>query len=112
MAGTPEEDLLGWLEREEEELGFADVENALTDIGKARALFYDSLGMEMTDDQFAGLKDAQFLRYDELPSISTSFERIYHKSFAGYQESYRDTMTGRFVSKEDVYSLLGTIRGS
>lgn len=111
MAGTPEEDLLGWLEREEEVLGFGDVEDALGDIQTARDLFFDELGYDMTESQYQGLKDAQFLRYDELPSVSTSYSRVYNPSFAGYQDVYRDTATGRFVAKADVYSLLSTIRG-
>jgi hypothetical protein len=38
MAGTPEEDLLGWLEREEESLGFSTVADALGD--KERKMEY------------------------------------------------------------------------
>lgn len=112
MAGTPEEDLLGWLEREEEHLGFTSVEDGLSDVQKARDLFYDELGYDITDAQFQGLKDASFLRYDELPSISTSYEKIYQPAWGGFQDVYRDTITGRFVAKADVYSLLGTIRGT
>jgi len=108
MAGTPEEDLLGWLEREEERLGFSDVENALSDISAARDLFYDELGYDLTDAQFGALKDAQFLREEELPTIAVEHTRV--EQAWGYQDIYRDTITGRFVSSEDVFSLLATIR--
>ncbi|GAH64923.1 unnamed protein product, partial [marine sediment metagenome] len=76
MAGTPEEDLLAWLEREEERLGFTSVDDALTDISKARDLFYDELGYDVTDDQFGGLQAALYTRYDELPAIGVSYMRI------------------------------------
>lgn len=108
MAGTPEEDLLAWLEREEERLGFTTVDDALTDISKARTLFYEELGYDMTEEQFSGLKQAIFTRYEELPSIGVSFTRFEQKW--GYQEVYRDVITGRFVGKADVWSLLATIR--
>lgn len=108
MAGTPEEDLLAWLEREEERLGFTGVEDGLTDIAKARDLFYDELGYDITESQFAGLKDAQYLRYEELPSISISYGRI--EQPWGFQDTYRDVVTGRFMAKVDVFDLLATIR--
>jgi len=108
MTGTPEEDLLAWLEREEESLGFAAVEDALQDFERARDLFFDELGYDLTEDQFAGLKAASYLRYEELPTIGVSYGRI--EQAWGYQDTYRDVTTGRFVAKEDVYSLLATIR--
>ena len=109
MAGTPEEDLLGWLEREEERLGFTSIDDGLTDIAKARALFYDELGYDVTDDQFKGLKDALTMRYEEFPSISISYSRV--EQAWGYQPVYRDSVTGRFVSGADVRSALTTLRG-
>ena len=105
---TPEEDLLSWLEREEEQLGYTRLEDALTDIDKARDLLFDELGYDMTEGQFAALKQASFTRYEELPTVSISFERIEQKW--GFQTTYRDTITGRFVAREDVFSLLATIR--
>lgn len=108
MAGTPEEDLLAWLEREEERLGFTSVEDGLSDIAKARDLFFDELGYDITDSQFVGLRDAQYLRYDELPAIGMSYGRI--EQSWGFQETYRDVITGRFVAKVDVFDLLATIR--
>lgn len=108
MAGTPEEDLLGWLEREEERLGFTTVEGGLADIDRARTLFYDELGYDVTEEQFGGLKAAQYLRYEELPTIGVSYGRI--EQAWGYQETFRDVITGRFVGKADVFDLLAMIR--
>jgi hypothetical protein len=109
MAGTPEEDLLGWLEREEESLGFSAVADALGDIESARALLYDELGYDITESQFEALTGASALRYEELPSVSVSYGR-YEQAW-GYQATYRDIATGRFVSAEDVFSLLSVVRG-
>jgi len=109
MAGTPEEDLLAWLEREEERLGFTSVDDALGDIAKARDLFYDELGYDVTEEQFGGLQDALYTRYEELPAIGVSYERVEHRW--GYQPSYRDVITGRFVAGADVRSALATLRG-
>ena len=108
MAGTPEEDLLAWLEREEENLGFTSVEGGLSDIAKARDLFYDELGYDITDGQFKGLQDALVMRYEELPTIGVSYSRV--EQPWGYQPSYRDMITGRFVSGTDVRSALEVLR--
>lgn len=108
MAGTPEEDLLGWLEREEERLGFTSVDDALSDIHLARDLFYEELGYDMTEEQFSGLTQASFTRYEELPSIGVGYS-LFERDW-GFQATYRDVVTGRFVAAEDVYGLLATIR--
>lgn len=109
MAGTPEEDLLAWLEREEERLGFTSVDTGLEDISKARDLFYDELGYDVTDDQFKGLQDALTTRYEEFPAIGVSYSRI--EQAWGYQPVYRDAVTGRFTSGGDVRAALTTLRG-
>jgi len=109
MAGTPEEDLLAWLEREEERLGFTSVDDALADITKARDLFYDELGYDVTDNQFRGLQDALYTRYDELPAIGVNYSRI--EQSWGYQPVYRDIVTGRFVSGGAVRGALDFLRG-
>jgi len=108
MAGTPEEDLLGWLEREEESLGFGGVQDALSDVERARALFYDELGYDLTDSQFQALRSASDLRYEELPSVGVSYSRVEHSW--GYQDTYRDVISGQFISRDDVFSLLSTVR--
>ena len=109
MAGTPEEDLLAWLEREEERLGFTAVEGGLSDIEKARDLFYDELGYDVTEEQFGGLQHALMTRYEELPAIGISYGRI--ERAWGYQPFYRDMTTGKFVSGTDVKSALDALRG-
>lgn len=109
MAGTPEEDLLGWLEREEERLGFVSVDDALSDIAKARDLFYDELGYDITDEQFKGLGEALNLRYHELPEIDINYSRV--EQSWGFQPVYRSTVTGRFVSGADVRAGLAELRG-
>lgn len=108
MAGTPEEDLLGWLEREEERLGFSTMQDALGDVERARALLYDELGYDITEAQFDALRGASTLRYEELPSISVTYSRIEYPW--GYQDIYRDIVTGRFLSGEDVFTLLSGVR--
>lgn len=107
MAGTPEEDLLAWLDREEETVGLSSLEDAMGDIETARSLLYDELGYDITEAQFAGLRDALTTRYEELPSIGVSYQRV--EQTWGMQSIYRDIVTGRFVSGEDVYSLLSTV---
>ena len=109
MAGTPEEDLLAWLEREEERLGFTSVDDALGDIERARDLFYDELGYDITDDQFKGLADALGTKYEEFPAIGVSYGRV--EQAWGYQPVYRDITTGRFTSGADVSAALAVLRG-
>jgi hypothetical protein len=109
MAGTLEEDLLGWLEREEERLGFSDIQEGLGDIGKARALLYDELGYDITEAQFEALKSASLLRYEELPSVGITYTRV--EQSWGYQDIFRDVVTGRFISGSEVFSWLSALRG-
>ena len=101
MAGTPEEDLLAWLEREEQNLGFTTVEGGLENLTKARALFYDELGYDITESQFAALKDSQILRYSELPMIGAAYDRV--EQAWGWQPVFR--IKGRFASWEQVQEL-------
>ena len=108
MATQTGEAYLDWLEREEERLGFAAIDTGLTDIDKARDLFYEELGYDMTEGQFEALKGAVTTRYEELPSIGVSYGRI--EQAWGYQETFRDIITGKFVAKADVFDLLTTIR--
>lgn len=107
--GTPEEDLLAWLDREEENVGLADIEAGLQDIDIARRMFYDELGYDMTEAQFIGLKTALDLRYAEFPAVSVSYTRV--EQAWGYQPVYRDVVTGRFVSKENVEAAVSYLRG-
>lgn len=109
MTGTPEEDLLGWLEREEEVIGFNEMQRGLAgDYEEARERFFGQITGDLTENQFDALKAASDLRYEELPMIGISYGHIEHPW--GYQKTYRDVVTGRFMSGEDVFSLLATIR--
>jgi len=109
MTGTPEEDLLGWLEREEEVIGFNEMQRGLTgDYEEARERFFGQITGDLTENQFDSLKAASRLRYEELPQIGVSFGRV--EQAWGYQETFRDVITGRFVKAEDAFSLLATIR--
>jgi len=109
MPGTPEEDLLAWLEREEERLGFTAIDDALDDITAARALLYEELGYDLTDEQFQGLRGALSTRYEDLPAIGVDYSRIEHDW--GFQSVYRDAVTGRFVAGADVRAALDILRG-
>lgn len=109
MAGTPEEDLLAWLDREEQRLGLTGIETALSDVSKARQMFYDELGYDITDGQFTGLRSALESRYEELPAIGIEYARYEHSW--GFQPMYRDIVSGRFVSAGDVAASLSFYRG-
>ena len=108
MATQQGEAYLDWLEREEERLGFAAVDTGLADIKSARDLLYEELGYDVTEKQFEALKDAVITRYEELPSIGISYDRVEHAW--GYQDTYRDIITGRFTAKADVFDLLAGAR--
>ena len=103
------EDCLEWLEREEEHYGYAEFSDAMEEIDKARALFYEELGYELKDEQYAVLKAAQIIRYEELPLASVTYERMEYPG--GLQDFYRDIASGQRVAREDVFSLLNTIFG-
>ena len=108
MAGTPEEDLLEWLERAEEHVGFSELQDVLLiPFAEAQEMLYKQLGY-VAEGSFEALKEASTLRYEELPSIGVSYKLVEHGW--GRQSTYRDVITGRFVSGEDAFSLLNTIR--
>lgn len=104
MAGTPEEDLLGWLEREEERLGFTTVQEGLTGIEEARAMLYEELGYDVTEEQFEALKVASTLRYEELPAVGVTY--FLRETKAGWYAQYRYEPTGRYISAEAAFGLL------
>lgn len=100
MAGTPPEDLLEWLLREEEVLGIGAVERGLVDIDSARRLLYEELGYEPTDAQLAAFAEGGALKYERLPEIGVRFEMVEYTY--GFRPWYRDIATGQRVSKADV----------
>ncbi len=109
MPGTPEEDLLEWLEREEERLGFTSIDDALDDITKARDLLYEELGYDITEEQFTGLQHALKTRYEDFPAIGVEMKRF--EQPWGYQTIYRDILSKQFISGESVRAALEILRG-
>lgn len=107
MAGTPPEDLLEWLLREEEKLGAERVSRATMDIEEAKRLLEEELGPDYTEAQATAFQEAGMLAYEKLPQVGASFERLVMPW--GYQSVYRDVITGRYVSREDVWSALAAI---
>ena len=98
MAGTPEEDLLAWLEREEENLGFTTLQNALGDFESAHDLFIEMLGYDLQESQFQALNDAVKVRYVDFPLAGIQTTKDEH--MWGFQTSYR--IKGRFASFDQV----------
>jgi hypothetical protein len=100
MAETPAEDLMSWLQREEEVIGVAGMERASTDIEEAEDMLYEELGYPPSDAQLSAFMETAKTRYEAFPEIgitSYRFERDW-----GYQTVYRDVATGRFTSYSDV----------
>jgi len=108
MAGTPEEDLLAWLEREEEAVGFAAFEEAMTDFQKARVMYFEQVGLDMSEDQFAALTAVGYTRYVELPAAGVTF--TLRETKAGWYAQYKYEPTGQFISSEAAFGLLAMER--
>lgn len=104
MTGTPEEDLLAWLDREETLYGFSALDDALQDIETARSLFYKELGYDLNEEQFEALSRSLTLRYEEFFEVNVAYQRV--EQAWGYQPIYRDTTTGRFISREAAFGRL------
>jgi len=106
VAGTPPEDLLEWLTREEEALGTEAVERGTTDIEEARRLLYEELGYEPTESQLDAWMGAGKAKYEVLPEIGVSllsFERPW-----GTQYSYYNYATHRFIGKTEAMEAVRT----
>ena len=102
-----EERYLEWLEREEEVLGLDAIIRASPDIEDARRLLFDELGYTPTDAQLDAFMGAGTMKYQQLPEIGVGFERIEHTW--GYEPTYRDLITGRFVSRRDVETTIAAL---
>uniref|UniRef100_A0A6H1ZWF6 Uncharacterized protein n=1 Tax=viral metagenome TaxID=1070528 RepID=A0A6H1ZWF6_9ZZZZ len=96
MAGEMSEAYLEWLEREEETVGLGAAMRAATDIEEAKKLLTEELGYTPTDAQVEAFTGAGTMKYKTMPEIGVGFERIEH--VWGKQSTYRDILTGRFVS--------------
>lgn len=100
MAGTPPEDVLEWLTREEERLGTEAVERATLDIDEARKLLYSELGYDPTESQLEAWMRAGTTKYETLPQLGV--ELIPLKRPWGTQFSYYDYARHRFTKVETV----------
>lgn len=104
MARAKEERYLEWLEREEESLGLDDIVRASGDIDYARGLLKGELGYDPTEAQMDAFFVTAKTKYQVLPSLNVSYERIEHTW--GFQSVYRDMATGRFISREETQKRL------
>ena len=108
MAGTPPEDLMEWLLREEERLGADTTERMLADIEFLKEQLTEELGgFAPTDAQIGGFIEASQLLRERLPEIGVSFTPFIRRGKVFYQ--YRDLVTQQFMSAEDVWSALGLL---
>lgn len=100
MAGTPPEDLLEWLTREEEILGTDAIERGMIDVEAARSLLYEELGYEPTESQLEAWMGAGVTKYETLPEIGVSLFSI--ERAWGTQYTYYSYATHRFVGVSEV----------
>lgn len=106
MPKEPEERYLEWLTREEERVGLSATLRATEDIEYARVLLYDELGYEPTESQLSTFMGSGAVRFEQLPTLGVSYKMEEH--WWGFQSTYRDVVTGRYVKVTDVYSALRT----
>ena len=105
----PIEEFLGWLEREERELGFTTVEEGLTGIEEARIMLYEELGYDVTEKQYERLVEASIVRYEDLPAVGVTYSL--RETKAGWYAQYRYLPTGKFISEEAAFGLLAFQKG-
>ena len=97
-----DEKYLEWLDREEDVLGLDDMMWASESEDNMFLLLKKELGYDPTDSQVSSLFNAAQQKFEVLPEVEVSYERIWYPEHLGYQSTYRDTSTGRFISKVDV----------
>jgi len=105
-----EERYLEWLDREESIVGIDAIMRAGMDVGEAIKLLEKELGYTPTEKQLGAFQETAFGKYEALPSVGVYYQRDWHPEKQGYQSTYRDTMTGRFVSRSDVEAALFELR--
>lgn len=96
MPKTPEERYMEWLQREEELYGVDAMQRATTDMEEMKKLLRQELGYEPSETQVSAMTSVGRTRYEALPEVKVTtarFERPW-----GYQQTYRDVTTGRFIS--------------
>lgn len=107
MAGTPPEDLLEWLMREEELVGVGAMQRGTFDVESARRLLEKELEIEVTESRITAVLEWGQTRYEALPAVGvlpSRFERPW-----GFQMVYRDVTTGKFISYATVKSKLALL---
>lgn len=92
-----EERYLEWLERAD-----IPIEDTVT-LDKLRDYLTEWLGFTPTNQQLDAVGQAVATRYEQLPQVGIEFERIDQKW--GSQYVFRDTETGRFVSRTQVKAI-------
>lgn len=95
-----------WLEREEERLGIVTTQRATTDIEEAKKMLYGELGYEPSETQVSTFMEMGKARYEIMPEVgvtSLRFERPW-----GYQTTYRDVTTGKFISYAETTARIKT----
>jgi hypothetical protein len=102
MAKSKEERYLEWLEREEESLGLDTMLMVSEDIDYARQLLWQELGYEPTEAQLDAFTATANIKYAILPDVGVHYERI--EQAWGFQPTYRDISTGRFISRDEALS--------
>ena len=100
------EKYLEWLSREEELLGIDATARASTDVEAARRLLYSEIGYEPSESQISAFMEAGMTRYEQLPQIGVTYAREWHPEFQGYESTFRDIATGRYVARTDVMAAL------
>uniref|UniRef100_A0A6H2A525 Uncharacterized protein n=1 Tax=viral metagenome TaxID=1070528 RepID=A0A6H2A525_9ZZZZ len=108
MAGTPPEDLMEWLLREEERLGADTTERMLADIDVLKEQLREELGgLPPTANQLAGFLEAGHLIREKLPELGIQFTPYFRRGYVYYQ--YRDIVSQQWMSAKDVWSALGLL---
>lgn len=106
MAGTPPEDLLAWLTREEERLGTTAVARAAGDYAATRDLLYDELGYEPEVAQIESLMGAYEVKNAILPELGIGI--IPRETRYGKVYSYYNYATHRFTGAASVMEAVRT----
>lgn len=104
-----EDKYMEWLEREEEVLGLDTTVRTVGDLEYASTLLEEELGYTPTEKQLDAFMGAAQSKYESLPQIGVTpvvIERNW-----GSQVVYRDIISGRFVSYDDIKSALEGLMG-
>ena len=103
--GTEAPEIAQWLTRFEKRFGASESRQSMQQLSKARELFFDELGYDLTRKQFEALRSEANERTQEeiLDNVRVETGRKYISKKDGkeyYQTNYRDTRTGRFTKRQ------------